>query len=355
VLKRAAIVAAALAAAALTVAVVSSHTESSGPAPGAAAKPRRRPAEFGATPAAQAALRRRVALGAARAAALGAQVQAGAWIEGQREPIFAGSDLGRRMRLWSMSKPFAAIVALRTIHPRPAWLKPALEDLITRSENCPMRELMVELQRRTGSPGAARHALAALFQAGGGDGTAIATEVEPPDPDCRRRLEADGIASPDAEALLTGTSTWTIDDAVHMIHSLASGRFGAEGERLLDLMRRPKAPSEEISSPGDYTPDPAWGAGLAFAGLDPAYKPGWGGTLQSEFMVGQLVTAPATSPAISIAVMVHPDVQPDLDDPGRTVGPRAVELVLGAIRPLIPRLDRPASSLTIGSHGGRSR
>lgn len=353
-LKPAATVVAALAVVALGVLGARSLAGTDLPAPDVTTEARRRPPDFGATPAAQAELRRRLELGVDRAAALGAQVQAGAWIAGRPEPVFAGVDLDRRMRLWSMSKPFAAIVALRTIRPWPDWLKPALEDMILRSENCPMRELMVELQRRDGSVEAARHALAELFRAGGGEGTAIASEVEPPDPDCRRRLERDGISSPDAGALLMGTSTWTVDDAVHMIHALASGRFDAEGEQLLALMRQPKAASEEIADPGEYTADSAWGAGRALDGLDPAYKPGWGGTPQGEFMVGQLVVVPTTSPTIAIAVMVHPHVQPAVDDPGRTIGPQAVEMVLRSIRPLIPRLGQPATLHTMGSRASRA-
>lgn len=351
-LRPAAIVAAALAVVALGVLAVGGLADSDSPPSDPAAESRPHPVDFGATPAAQAELRRRLALGTARAAALGAQVRAGAWILGQPQPVFAGDDLNRRMRLWSMSKPFAAIVALRAIKPRPAWLEPALEDLIMRSENCPMRELMVELQRRSGSVAAVRSDLAKLFAAGGADDTAIAAEVEPPDPDCRERLERDGIPLPGTEALLMGISTWRIDDAVRMTHALASGRFGVEGDRLLALMRRPKAASEEIADPGEYTADPAWGAALALGGLDPAYKPGWGGTLQGEFMVGQLVVVPAASPAMAIAVTVHPDLQPDVDDPGRTIGPQAVEAVLRSVRPLIPRLERPAALHTIGSNAG---
>lgn len=289
---------------------------------------------------AQERLRDRLAAGVARASELGAEVQAAAWIPGQPAPALAGRDLDEQMRLWSMSKPFAAIATIRAAgSDEPAWMRTALEALILRSENCPTRALMLELQRRTGSIAGARRALAAVFVDGGADRVTVADEVEPPDSECREWLEAAGVPSAGSEALLTGTSTWTVGEAIRITHALSQGRFGAPGERLLELMRRPKAASEEIARPSDYTADPAWGAGRVLAAWQPSYKAGWGGVAQDSFMAGQIVVVGSGDCATSLAVMVHPMGQPGLDDPGRSVAPLAVETVLRTIRPSLPPVD----------------
>ncbi len=335
-LSRAATVAAILATAAvlgvlLAQAFGSDDGDGGGPA---AASAERDAAE---TRLAQERLRGRLAAGVAQASELGAEVQAAAWIPGQPAPALAGSDLDEQVRLWSMSKPFAAIATLRAVgSAEPAWMGDALEALIVRSENCPTRALMLELQRRTGSVAGARRALAAVFDEGGAGGVTIADEVEPPDLECRERLEAAGVPSADSEALLTGTSTWTVGEAIRSTQALAAGRYGAPGERLLALMRRPKSASEEISRPSDYTADPAWGAGRALAAWHPSYKAGWGGVAQGSFMAGQIVVVRRGACAASAAVMVHPTTQPGLDDPGRSVAPLAVETVLRAVRPSLP-------------------
>jgi hypothetical protein len=96
-------------------------------------------------------------------------------------------------------------------------------------------------------------------------------------------------------------------------------------------MRVPKGRSRE-AEPNEFTAPADWGAGRAFAGLEPAYKAGWGGTQQGEFVAGQmaLVDFPR-SPRTAVAVMFHPDVPPPIDDPGITAAGAAIELVMGSL------------------------
>ena len=97
-------------------------------------------------------------------------------------------------------------------------------------------------------------------------------------------------------------------------------------------MRTPKLPSREVP-PGELTAPLEWGAGTALAGLEPAYKAGWGGSLNGNFLAGQVATvALPGGNHLSLAVMFHPNRQPSRDDPGITAAPAAIEAVMRAAR-----------------------
>jgi len=271
---------------------------------------------------------------------LGGSVEAAAMLGPWRAPVVATSDPhGRRrwMRMWSMSKIVTAVALLRSMgwgrtpgRPLSPEVIAALQAAITRSENCPQRRIVLELQRSLGeSTARARRAVATVLRLAGGRARPGA-EVVPPDPSCLEFLESQSeISDPLGPALLLGISEWRVTDAARFMHALGSDVYGrAISQRLLALMREPKARSREIVA-GEFTAPVDWGAGRALAVFHPAYKAGWGGTQEGEFLAGQmaLIRLPAGGWA-TLAVMFHPAVQPAVDDPGLTRAPEALEVVM---------------------------
>jgi len=285
-----------------------------------------------------AALRR----GVGRAAALGGQVEAAAMLDSSSSPLVATSESDgaeRPMRMWSMSKVATMIALLRLLGwgkepgeiPSPE-LASALEGALTRSENCRQRRVVLELQRAARGIAPARADFAEVFALAGGRATP-GTQVEAPEPLCVPFLrEQTEIPEPLGEALLLGTSQWRVTDAVRLAHALAVDRYGrAISTRVLTLMRAPKLPSRE-SKPGELTAPLDWGAGTVFAGADPAYKAGWGGSLNGNFLAGQIAVVPLRGgDHLSLAVMFHTDAQPSRDDPGSTTAPEALEAVMRSV------------------------
>lgn len=247
----------------------------------------------------------------------------------------------RAMRMWSMSKVATAVALLR----QTGWgersgkaLSPeterALWGALTRSENCRQRRVILELQQAAGgSPAQARRVVTAVL-ARAGARARLGSQVASPDPSCLEYLEGENeIAEPLAPALLLGVSTWRVADAVRFVYALGTDRYGAAvADLVTGAMRAPKAASREVA-PGELTAPLDWGAGRAFAGLVPAYKAGWGGSLQGKYLAGQIafVDLPGGVP-LAVAVMFHPATQPPTDDPGQTVAPRGVELVMQSLR-----------------------
>ena len=286
-----------------------------------------------------AALRR----GVARAADLGGSVEAAAMVDRSSSPIVATSEPrgpNRYMRMWSMSKVATMVALLRELkwgdragEATSAEVDDALLGAVTRSENCRQRRIVLELQRLAGGVEGARRAMADVFARAGGR-PHIDAETEAPEPHCIPFLESQSeLPDPLAPALLLGTSTWRVTDAVRLAHALATDAYGeAVSRRALDLMRAPKQPSRE-SPPGELTAPLDWGAGVAFAGLEPAFKAGWGGSQNGNFLAGQLAVVPiAGGDRLAIAVMFHPDVQPSRDDPGITAAPSALQTVMVSVR-----------------------
>ncbi len=294
-----------------------------------------------------AALRR----GVTRAATLGGSVEAAAMLDASPGPIVATSEprgASRYMRMWSMSKVATMVALLRALRSgngpgeaTSAEVDSALRGAIVRSENCRQHRVVLELQRRVGGVAAARRAVAAVF-ARAGARPRIATEVAAPEPHCVPFLRSQTeISDPQAPTLLLGTSTWRVSDAARLAHALAVGAYGrVVSARVLDLMSAPKRPSRE-SPTGELTAPLEWGAGDAFAGLDAAFKPGWGGSLNGNFLAGQLAIAPiGADDHLAIAVVFHPDAQPPRDDPGITAAPRALQEVMESVRASLPHTDR---------------
>lgn len=259
------------------------------------------------------------------------------------DPVVSVSEPGgesRWMRMWSMSK----IVTLVTLLRLKGWgakpgealspeVEKALQGAITRSENCPQRRLVLELQRAAGeSPEAARQAVADTLRVAGAEAH-VSSEIAAPDQGCVAYLEGQReIADPLASALLLGTSTWRVGDAVRFAQALGSGAYGqAIAARVLGAMREPKGRSRE-ALPSELTAPVDWGAGHSFPEFNPAYKAGWGGTQQEAFLAGQIAVLDLPDgDRAAVAVMFHPDVQPAVDDPGLTAAPEGLGLVMSSL------------------------
>ena len=304
-----------------------------------------------------AALRR----GVARAADLGGSVEAAAMVDSSTSPIVATSEprgASRYMRMWSMSKVATMVALLRELkwgelpgEATSAEVDDALIGAITRSENCRQRRIVLELQRIAGGIEGARRAMAEVFALAGGR-PRIDTEIEAPEPHCIPFLESQSeLPDPLAPALLLGTSTWRVTDAVRLAHALATGAYGkAISTRALDLMRAPKQPSRE-SPAGELTAPLDWGAGVAFAGMEPAFKAGWGGSQNGNFLAGQLAVLPiGGGDRLAIAVMFHPDAQPPRDDPGITAAPSALQTVMVSVRSIL-KVAQVRESVEAGGWG----
>jgi hypothetical protein len=293
--------------------------------------------------------------GVASAAGLGGDVEAAAMLDGSPAPLVAGSEAGgadRPMRLWSMSKVATMVALFQRLGwgdrdgetPSPEVLE-ALAGAMTRSENCRQRRVVIELQRAAGGIAGARRALADEFTSIGAK-LQPGSQVAPPEALClpflRQQTE---IPDPLAPALLLGTSRWRVTDAVRLAHALATGTFGrALSDQVLALMSAPKRASRE-SEPGELTSPLNWGAGVVFGDLRPAYKAGWGGSLNGNFLAGQImVVGLPGNDHLSLAVMFHPGTQPERDDPGITVAPEAIEAVMQTVRSALGDVDASAAN-----------
>ena len=275
------------------------------------------------------------------AAARGGTAEAALMLDGWRTPVIASSEArgeGRFMRMWSMSKVATMVAVLRGLgwgrrpgRPISPELDQALHGAITRSENCRQRRVVLELQRLSGGTAAAREALSEVFRAAGGD-VRVGTQIAPPEANCIGYLNTQTeLAEPLAPALLLGTSTWRVGDAVRLAHALSIGTYGAAiSHQVLDLMRLPKLPSREVKA-GELTAPLDWGAGESLP-TGTAYKAGWGGSLNGNFLAGQiaLTDLPGVGRAALVAAF-HPDQQPSRDDPGITAAPEALDAIFSAL------------------------
>ncbi len=284
--------------------------------------------------------RRALERGARDGLRLGVRVSAAIWSSKWREPQTL--DGGRPLRWWSMAKPVTALAVLQQAaeqgSPVSPQLSEAMERAIRRSENCPQRRVVLELQHRAGGEAAARARLAEIFaRIGVAQRVQVTHQSQRAQPGCLPYLEASSPPGGDtaAPALLLGTSTWTPSAAAAFARGLASDTFGEPGARVLTMMRGRKLRSRE-QLPGDYTAALDWGAGRAFRGWSPAYKSGWGGASAHRFMAGQIVALRLSHASYGIAVMARPlRQQPSVDDPGLTGTPQAVEAVLRRLRTAI--------------------
>src|SRR4051794_12878121 len=251
--------------------------------------------------------------GAARAEALGGQVEAAVWAPGWSAPVTVGRA-SRRMRMWSMSKPLAALGIYAAGAPDPATAH-NMTRAITRSENCPQRSVVLRLQEVEGGPARAAAFLDSLLNTSG-------ASVDVP-----AQALPGACTTGSRRALQLGTTLWTVKDAVSFAHALGDGAYSQPAVPVLRLMSRPQRTSEEAAT-GTHTMDPPFGAGIALKDFHPAYKSGWGGSSAGNFLVGQFGVAYVHDQPVAFAVMFHPKQSMPRDDPGIAPSPQALETVL---------------------------
>jgi hypothetical protein len=290
----------------------------------------------------------RVALGPAvsQAHLLGGSVQVAIWVEGWPRPIALGDDLSKPMRMWSMAKPVEAIASMSSAAHDAVQLSAgfavAMQRALQRSENCSARRMVLELQRLSGGTHGARAAFGAVLRKAGAY-PIVATQEDGPaeqSADCEAFLtrHQSGLRVADSEAVLFGTSLWTVTDAVRFAHALADGTYGTAGTAVLAQMTERKEPSEEPGA--TLTADPQWGAGLAFHGYPVAYKAGWGGSRQGTFLAGQFAVVTVRGSRVAVAAMFHPRSQPQIDDPGETQAPLALNEIFTTVASTFPQLAK---------------
>jgi hypothetical protein len=270
--------------------------------------------------------------------------QVAVMLDSWTQPLLLGEQLANPMRLWSLSKPVVAMALLRQREERGSGttdLALYLERAMRRSDNCAMRELTIKLQEETGGIAGARAAIEETVGLGGAAVKIANAQTDTEGSVCISPTYA-GLSPSFAHrrALLAGTATWTIDDAIHFVHGLQTGVLDVSGHpsisaRVLGLMRLTKEASDEPLA-GHLTAPPTWGAGDVFAApcWNVAYKAGWGGAqAHIPWLASQIGSvALAGGHQLDFAVAVHPYTQPPDDDPGLTDAPQAISLVLRALR-----------------------
>jgi len=263
--------------------------------------------------------------------------QVAVWVEGWPEPVERGDDLRRRVRLWSLAKPVVAVATLEALDRAGAIPAPemasAMTAALTRSENCRQRRVVLGLQALSGGPLGAREPVSRTLASGGAMSVTLPGRPAPPDPSCRAYLTSAGRGLPDpfAPTLPYGTARWTVRDAVAFGHALGDATYGRAGERVIDMMREPKARSRELQTPQDFTADVHWGAGRSLTRWRPAYKAGWGGSATGAFSATQLALVDVRGRRVAVVASFQPRVQPARDDPGITQAPAAIEAIFSRV------------------------
>ena len=209
--------------------------------------------------------------------------------------------------------------------------------MMTRSENCAQRRVVMGLQWLTHGAVGARNAFEQVL-ADAGAGAQVPPQIAPPEAACRAYLQqhagALGQHALDA-AYQYGTATWTVHDAIGFAHALASGAYGPAGASTLELLGMPKQPGREPGA--QLSTNVAWGVGRTFPGWTTAYKAGWGGADEGSFLVGQIAVVQRGGRSVAVAAMVHPTQQPAVEDPGQAHAAEGLEALL---REVSAQLDR---------------
>lgn len=293
--------------------------------------------------------------GAAQASKLGGVGAAAVWVSGAATPGTTSAAItSKRIRMWSVSKPVAAVAVLQVAAELPEGASPALKaaihDAITQSSNCAQRRVVLGLQAIAGTAAqshaqhyaAAQEQFKSVLTSAGVKGTT--TVDRQTDGECAAYLAASPVKGwpPSSDALLFGTTTWTLSDAVHWMAALQAGTYGRSGESVLGYMRLPKSkPPLSEAPPGSYTPSSlAWGAGDSLAAWHPAYKSGWGGHATNEFFVSQVVGVTVGKQRIAIAVQFRPSTNPPSDNPADSPAIQGIQTMLSSIRPVLVKAER---------------
>jgi hypothetical protein len=269
--------------------------------------------------------------GADAAEQLGGTVEAAVIVRGSNEPLIVGNSR-RLTRMWSLAKPVAAIATQRVPNGLTPVVRAAIRDAIQRSENCPERRVVLEVQRLAGGITMAKQELAEIVHESGGR-VVPTDQAAPASQPCLEYLRTTGEGLKDrlGSTLLLGTWRWGVADAVRFAAALGGGTYGAAGAAVLREMARPKRASREATAE-EHTMDADFGAGKVWRRV--AYKSGWGGSVQHDFVVGQYGVVEGPGTVAAFAVVFHPDDahQPLIDDPGRTPADDAIQAVLTPVK-----------------------
>jgi len=264
----------------------------------------------------------------------GGMAAAAVWVDDWSSPVVIGPD--RPDRMWSISKPVAAIATLQASNGSlSANVNDAMIASIQRSDNCSERGVVLTLQRLAGGnpDTAARRFDDTLEEAGvQSSGPLQILPASEAGTECLHRLESSGISGTSDSAPGFGTYSWTLRDAVSFAHALADGRYGGAGETVLALMRLHKDYGLEPDSTADYTSPLDWppSGGTFPAVWHPAYKGGWGGHAsrpgfpKGDFMAAQIVVLDLGGHRVALAARFWPSREPSSDDPGVTPAPQAL-------------------------------
>lgn len=283
--------------------------------------------------------------------------EAAVMLDGWGSPLLAG-DIAEPVRPWSMVKLVTAVALLDELEQQGVGdpgrsLSPYLQRALERSDNCAQRELIVQLQRVSGSMGAA---LAQVHETVARAGAGIDTAS------VQSNGRAVGCVAPgyvgirpaDARepALLMGTARWTIAAAVRFVQALRSGVYDRSVHApgvlpvLAPLLRHPKANSAEPAA-SDITADPSWGMGQAFARpcWRLAYKAGWGSG-PTPYLAGQVGWVELSGGHFAvISVFYRPNAayqaraQARSDDPALVQAPAATAAMLAPIKTALTRIS----------------
>ncbi len=279
---------------------------------------------------------------AAAGDALGGTTSLAIWLQGSPAPLLASTGRSQRSRFWSIAKPIAAVAAYRTAASGDSRsLTTAASDAIRRSDNCGERVVILELERLAHGAQQAKEAFGrVLVQAGAHFTAASGRESLAAQPECLPYLrDRARVVDPALATWQFGTYRWTVGDAVSFAHALGAGVYGRAGARVLRMMQLPKQESlVTLEGPtGNHIADLQWGAGRAFGPWAPAFKSGWGGSHEADFVASQIVVIDAARPPVAIAISFHPILQPGSDDLGATRAPAAIQRVLTLVASALER------------------
>lgn len=296
-------------------------------------------------------LRRALAEGRRAAELAGGSMSVAAVASGWTAPVVLGPRVA--FRLWSTSKAVAAVTLLtqaaKTRQAIREGVRRSMMTALSRSDNCAERRVVLALQQVSGTSANAESNFRDVLRSVGAhpEGSPLlspfsdATACMP-----WLRDAADGLADTELRAptLELGTNEWTVEDAVRFAFGLGTGAFGAAGRPVVGWMQLPKALAEgeapaAYTSPFDLPP-----AGGRFPrSWHPAYKGGWGGSQQHDYITEQIVILHIEGNVVALAAMFRPDVQPSVDNPGGTVAPAALEDVFASARAALQKAEYRAS------------
>lgn len=269
----------------------------------------------------------------------GGVASAGIWVDSWSRPVLQGA-IERCARMWSVSKVVTSLAAMSLGADGDPFVRRAMVDAITRSDNCAQRRVVLALRKLAGSQAAeVSDVTKVLARAHVTPTGAYEVGAITDDRDCIPYLEATRgtLADPLQPALEFGTLTWSVSDAVSFAHALATHVYGRAGAAMLRLMRLPKRYALQPASRQDYTSPldrPPSGGDFPSA-WRPGYKGGWGGSEQADFVTEEIAVLDIHGHSVALAADFWPSTPASSDDPGRGIAPDALEALFTPVRAVL--------------------